>query len=188
MKKIFAILLAVTMLASMATVVSAAENTTTLTTTVPAASYTLNIPTEIKVDFGAKSTDFGKITVTNSSGFAVGKNLNVTVTYGAFECENVTTTIPFAFKGWNSEAFQAPQFCTVDLPSGSYITFYGKSDTTVGESAEASFGFNTGGSTKQEMADIENYTVNISSDDWGKALAGEYTATITFTAEVVVEQ
>ena len=39
MKKIFAILLAVTMLASMATVVSAAESTTTLSTTVPAASY-----------------------------------------------------------------------------------------------------------------------------------------------------
>ena len=183
MKKFFAILLAVTLLASMATVVSAAESTTTLSTTVPAASYTLNIPTEIKVDFGAKSTDFGKITVTNSSGFAVGKNLNVTVTYGAFECENVTTTIPFAFKGWNSEAFED----TVELPSGSYITFYGKSDTTVGESAEASFGFDTGSIVKYEMADIENYIVNISSEDWGKALAGEYTATITFTAEVVVE-
>ena len=43
MKKIFAILLAVTMLTSMATVVSAAE-TTPLTTTVPTATYTLNIP------------------------------------------------------------------------------------------------------------------------------------------------
>ena len=28
----------------------------------------------------------------------------------------------------------------------------------------------------------------VSIYDWGKALAGEYTATITYTAEVVVEQ
>lgn len=188
MKKIFAILLAVTMLASMATVVSAAENTTTLTTTVPAASYTLNIPKEVKVDFGAKSTDFGNITVTESSGFAVGKNLNVTVTYGAFECENVSTTIPFAFKAWNADAFQTPDDSTVDYPSGSYITFYGKSDSTVGEYAKAIFGFNNEGTGEDRLADIDTFKVNVLSADWGKALAGDYTATITFTCEVVVEQ
>lgn len=43
MKKFIALVLAMTMVFSMAVVVSA-ESTTTLTTTVPAATYTLNIP------------------------------------------------------------------------------------------------------------------------------------------------
>ena len=94
MKKIFAILLAVTMLASMATVVSAAESTT-LTTTVPTATYTLNIPANQEIAFGATSTKIGTVTVTESNGFAAGKDLVVTVSYDAIECENTTTTIPF---------------------------------------------------------------------------------------------
>ena len=87
MKKFFAILLAVTMLASMATVASAAENTTTLTTTVPAATYTLNIPANQEIEFGATSTNLGAVSVTESSSFAKGKNLNVTLTYDAFASE-----------------------------------------------------------------------------------------------------
>ena len=95
MKKIFAILLAVTMLASMATVASAAESTTTLTTTVPAASYTLNIPADQKIEFGATETDIGNITVTNSNGFAWGKNLKVTLSWEDFKSDGVASTIPF---------------------------------------------------------------------------------------------
>ena len=30
--------------------------------------------------------------------------------------------------------------------------------------------------------------IYVSSENWGKALAGNYTATITFTAKVVAEQ
>ena len=36
-------------------------------------------------------------------------------------------------------------------------------------------------------ANITAINLLVDSDDWGKALAGEYTATITFTAEVVAE-
>ncbi len=34
----------------------------------------------------------------------------------------------------------------------------------------------------------EGFSVEILSADWGKALGGDYTSTITFTAEVVVEE
>ena len=61
MKKFFAIALAVAMFASMATVASAAENTTTLTTTVPAATYTLNIPANQEIPFGATQTNIGSV-------------------------------------------------------------------------------------------------------------------------------
>ena len=89
MKKIFAILLAVTMLTSMATVVSAAESTTTLTTTVPAATYVMNIPANQVIEFGATSTMIGTVTLTNGDGFAVGKNVAVTITYDAFKSSEV---------------------------------------------------------------------------------------------------
>ena len=96
MKKFFAIALAVAMFASMATVASAAENTTTLTTNVPAATYTLNIPADQEIPFGATLTDIGSITVTNGTGFAKGKNLAVMPTFDAFICEDASTTIPFS--------------------------------------------------------------------------------------------
>ena len=54
MKKLFAILLVAALLIPMATVAFAA-NTTTLTTTVPAATYTLNIPADQKIEFGTTS-------------------------------------------------------------------------------------------------------------------------------------
>ena len=97
MKKLFALLLAVIMVMSMATIVSA-ESTTTLTTEVPAASYTLNVPAVVPIDFGATSTDIGNVTVTDATGFAEGKNLKVTVTYGAFTSEGAATSIPFVLK------------------------------------------------------------------------------------------
>ena len=174
MKKLFAILLTVAMLASMATVASAAS-TTTLTTTVPAASYTLNIPADQKIDFGATQTSIGELSVTNASGFATGKNLNVTITYDAFKCENTTTTIPFDVS-----------VCRADFPSsgisvtsGESVTFLGQSDGSVGKYViyqDGVAGYRA-----------ESVIIGMSSDDWGKALAGDYSATITFTAEVVAE-
>ncbi len=177
MKKIFAILLAVTMLASMATVASAAE-TTTLTTTVPAATYTLNIPADQEIPFGATKTDIGNVTVTNANGFADGKNLKVTLTYDPFASDEVTTTIPFEIVPGLTMAVAGE---ISPLTSGKDITFRGKDDSTLSE--KASILRSTG-----NYIDIGALYVEVDSADWGKALAGEYTATITFTAEVVVEQ
>lgn len=172
MKKLFAILLAVTMLASMATVVSAAENTTTLTTTVPSATYTLNIPADQEIEFGALYTNIGEIEVTDAEGFAEGKDLKVTITYTDFASDSVATKIPFTLHV--SDKTQFTQLTVFDdVESGSAITFRGQAD----------------GTTTKWCDSLRNKTwIRIDSADWGKALAGEYTATITFTAEVVVEQ
>lgn len=181
MKKIFAILLAVTMLASMATVASAAENskTTTLTTEVPAATYTLNIPADQAVAFGEESTDIGEIKVTNANGFAKGKNLNVTVSYTNFVSQSVDTEIPLVL--YVSRATTSGQILTIEkVASGSYITFAGRDDGTVSEYAEVD--------DNNHTYDRNHTWVKVNSADWGKALAGTYTATITFTAEVVVEE
>lgn len=167
MKKIFAILLAVTMLASMATVASAAS-TTTLTTTVPTATYTLNIPADQEIPFGAVDTEIGKLSVTNASGFADGKNLSVTIAYTDFEAEQVSTKIPFVIIPRNDIGGTGPM---AQLQSGGKIDFWGTDN---------------GGISQSELfgGDV-HLCVKIDSKDWGKALAGEYTATITFSAEVV---
>lgn len=164
MKKLFAILLAVTMLASMATVASAAS-TTTLTTTVPAASYTLNIPADQEIPFGETQTNIGCVTVTDAAGFAVGKNLNVSISYDAFKCAETITSIPFYIAA-NGYAIQ----------SNDNVTFRGLPN------GEVSKNFYIDSVTQ----DFDLFLM-VDSTDWGKALAGDYTATITFTAEVVAE-
>ena len=184
MKKLFAILLAVAMLASMATIASA-ESVTTLSTTVPAATYTLNIPADQEVAYGATETSIGNITVTNASGFAEGKNLKVTATYNEFTSEGVSTSIPFVLKTkhWVINPFDvAETFC--ELASGSAITFLGQEDSTVKET-----GYNYNDSSFEfKDKHVTDLYLFIDSSAWGKALAGEYTATITYTAEVVVEE
>ena len=182
MKKIFAILLAVTMLASMATVVSAAE-TTTLTTTVPTATYTLNIPANQEIAFGATSTKIGTVTVTESNGFAAGKDLVVTVSYDAFKCESTTTTIPFYLYTYTEDGGSTPS-----LANGGTLKFEGTSNGTAEEKAYHKITYAASASGGSFTEPINNLILKINSGDWGRALAGEYTATITFTAEVVVEQ
>ena len=167
MKKLFAILFAVAMLASMATVASAAS-TTTLTTTVPAASYTLNIPADKEIEFGKTFTSLGNLTVTNETGFAEGKNLKVTITYSDFSCENVSTTIPMTIIASYEDTYGS-----VTIASGDSLLFRGWS---TGELLLP---------RDESSNNLEYLGVEIDSEDWGKALAGEYTATITFTAEVV---
>jgi len=178
MKKLFAVLLAVLMVVSMATVASA--ETTTLTTTVPDASYTLNVPKEVPVAFGSERTDIGEVTVTGSSGFAEGKNLAVTLTYSDFACVDVSTTIPF-----NVGCSYSINGAYKDMiPSGDVITFLGQEDGTAKE-MHTFVGKDSGGHDTNCSASV--YFVDIASSDWGKALGGDYTATITYTAEVVVE-
>lgn len=173
MKKLTTLVLALALAASLA-VPAFAANTTTLTTTVPAATYTLNIPADQEIPYGATKTNIGNVTVSDSTGFAEGKDLKVTLTYAPFTCDNTSTKIPFSIifeeaksNGWS-----------LQVMSGESITFKGQDSGEV-----------------EDRAQLKDYTssapvasrmlVSISSTDWGKALAGDYSATITFTAEVV---
>ena len=184
MKKLFALVLAAAMLTSMATIASAAEltttSTTTLTTTVQPASYTLNIPSEYNIDFGDTYQDIGSVSITEATGFAVGKNVKVTISYTDFTCENVSTTIPIALSLGNKDHTTK----TVPVASGDSFLFKGTSSGNVEEYNKQGFG--TPGYEGYLNLNMNTLAVKTKSADWGKALAGEYTATITFTAEVVV--
>lgn len=180
MKKISALILALALLVSVipaAYAANATPNTTTLTTTVPSASYVLNIPADQEIPFGQTSMGIGNVTITNSKSFAIGKNVNVTVVYEPFTAENVgtSTKIPYTLQQWSSD--QSVKF---DFASGGKMVFKGKADGTVAKNTVFSFA----SSRSTEMAQMG---IKIESTDWGKALAGNYKSTITFTSEVVAE-
>jgi type 1 fimbria pilin len=182
MKKLFALLLAVAMLTSMATIVSAAEltttSTTTLTTTVQPASYTLNIPSEYEIDFGDRYEVIGSISITGATGFAAGKNIKVAVSYEEFTSEAVSTTIPFALSLTRSDVM-----LKVPLASGDSVLFKGLASGEVQEYHIHTTG--TYGTTSYKEYVMDQLVLEMESADWGKALAGDYSATITYTAEVV---
>ena len=190
MKKLISFALAVMLLASMAVNVSAAS-TTTLTTTVPAASYTLNIPANQEISYGTTQADIGNITVTNAEGFAVGKNLEVTVTYDSFTAEGVSTIIPYSLslyaegseENTGSSAYHSEN---KELPSGSVLVFQGKTSGIVSENLLLETRYITNTGTK--MIPVTSVRLTALSEDWGKALAGEYSSVITFSTEVVVEE
>lgn len=180
MKKLSALILALALLVSVipaAYAANATPNTTTLTTTVPSASYVLNIPADQTITFGKTETRIGNVTVTDSTNFAEGKNVDVTVEYTPFTAEvaETSTTIPYSLIRASSNDR------TSGISSGSKMTFEGKSDGTVNELTKFIY------SRTGEAYYMSNLVVSISSTNWGKALAGDYKSTITFTAEVVAK-
>ncbi len=154
---------------------------TTFTTTVPSATYTLKVPEDQEIPFGEVSHKITPITATDGSGFAENKNLQVTITYESFKCDDpeVTTEIPYSLRYSSSESGVFPS--SIEANSGDSIIFLGKVDGTLEEYAS----FEATSGSKNPFA--EEYRLVIQSADWGKALAGKYSSTMTFTAEVVVD-
>lgn len=187
MKKVISFVLAVMLLASMVPTVFAANaiaNTTTLTTNVPDATYTLNIPADQPVDYNTLRKNIGNVTITNAEHFAAGKNLEVTVAYTAFTCPEVNTTIPFGlFKYYESSSFTKH----IEVKNNDVLVFKGFSnaDACIEQYSQIS-GTNAQGN--DVTVDMQGLYLKIDGADWGKALAGDYKATITFTAAVVVEE
>lgn len=175
MKKVCSLTLALCCLLSAVVMAASAEaaqsGTTKLTTTVPAASYVMHIPADQTVAFGATSTKIGNVTVTDATGFAEGKNVEVTVTHDDFHSDSVGTTIPYDLVATGS---------TVEYGTVGKLAFKGKADGTVNEETYITYGKATGY--------MKNLVISMTSTAWGKALAGEYTSTITFTSAVVVEK
>lgn len=177
MRKLIALILAVCTLLSFAVVASADAtftNSTTLTTQVPSASYVMNIPADQTVEFGMTSVDIGNVTITEAKGFAEKKNVEVTVDFTDFTSKGVDTTIPYKLYARNSSNTGSKE-----IAKGGVLRFVGKSDGTVRETASY---------VDETSASVDSVRMSILSSDWGKALAGAYTSTITFTSAVVVQK
>lgn len=173
MKQLFSLALAILMVFSTA-VVASAESTTTLTTTVPAASYTLNVPATQEIPYNAEKVALAVPTVSDASGFAEGKNLRVNFSYGALSSPNVNTTIPYTIT-YETSPNQIYSF------SDNVLVFRGESDGGVSDAYPGQ----SNGLAIITNGDIYHLYINIKGSDWGKALGGDYTSIITYTAEVV---
>ena len=186
MKRSIACALAVMTMASVPMAVYA-DNVTHLTTTVPDAAYTLNIPADQEIAFGTTEKEIGSVNVTDSNGFANGKNLKVYVEHTDFESETVSTTIPYELKGaytYKATSSSSLNGTTTTTATGhcslsAGLIFLGNTDGTVNQYAQYSHG--------GDIKDVKKLAFIANSSDWGKALGGDYHSEITFTAEVVVE-
>ena len=177
MKKLIVMLLSVLLVFSLS-VMALADGTTTLTTNVPTANYTLSIPAGTAIAYGKEDNTIGTITVEDAENFAEGKNIEVTVTYTAFKNAAANDSIPIRMEA--SYYFNSSDSYTQKLDSGTVLTFKGNASGTVDKLAAAD-----NGGAETSKATLEGLHVLIDSADWGKASAGDYTATITFTSEVV---
>lgn len=179
MRKTIALILAVCTLLSFAVAASAdtvTSGTTTLTTKVPAASYTMKIPANQTIQYGVEYTDIGNVTIEESEGFSAKKNIEVTVGITKFTSESVDTTIPYLLKTvWSSGQ-------NISFNIKGVLRFEGQQDGTVKSRAT---GYITTAAIKDPLGELERMEVNVFSSSWENALAGDYTSTITFTSKVV---
>ena len=168
-RKVTTLLTAIVMMLSLSTVVFA--ETTTVTTTVPGASYTLSIPATVSITYGATSTESDGVLITNSSGFQSGKYVYVKATYDALSSTTTQTTIPYKLLIKDSTTNN-----TEEVTSGGELRFDGKSDGTCRSGAYIYKNHNTYYADKLMF--------NITNENWGKADSGDYTSTITFTSRI----
>lgn len=183
MKKTLALLLALVLIVASAPAAFATSETSQsikLTTTVPSAAYTLNIPTDTEIVYGAKDTSIGYLTITDSRGFFEGKNVKVELKGDKFSSKTTSTYIPYSV-GVNytsdlNTSDPATSHHETAYNSGRWMIFRGTNNGNVERLAYDSYG-----GTECYVGDLG---ILISASAWCKALAGDYTSTITFTASV----
>lgn len=172
MKRLLTLLMAVLILGTLTIPVFADGNTTTLTTTVPEAEYTMTIPEDMNIAFGTSRVNIGQVNITPVKGFTSGKGVEVDITREPFSCPDVETTIPFSVYAYDKDEKNQLQ-----EQSG---------DTTVIE-----FRMSDGTLKPSYIKSGSHYTANecnviLAGFQWAAALAGDYSATVTFTAKVIV--
>lgn len=174
MKKVASLLLAVVLMLSIS-VSAYADGTINLTTTVPGASYTLTIPEDVEIKYNATSTDIGTIAVKDATGFAVGKDVHVTVSSPEKLISTTTDTdIPFrifAIYTYNTSTNEKRTISQFNP-----IVFRGSNSGGVyGPYVHAN-------STDYKLL---SFQISINSSAWGAAKSGQYSSTVTFTSEIV---
>ena len=169
MKKLIAILLAVAMMASLATVASAAENTMVLKTTVPAASYTLSIPASLDIPFGTEEARLPLPEITETSGFE-GRDLGI---YISKMCpiSDGTNSLQMSVKVERTGA----NYAKFGIEENQYMYYRF-------ERVETPYWFINNDGTCETFKYL---MINFVREDWAKLAPGEHTGYIEFTSEVV---
>lgn len=150
-KRMVAGMLCMMMAVCMAVPASAAEEKSTTLITDVASEYTLTIPMNMEITFGAEETGIGSVKVTGN--------------------------------------VKPAETVKVDVETGNFISQDDPQDTIVltliNKNDNSEFGISIW--NEKEMRDETKkipLAVQIKSEDWGKAHAGTYQATLTFTASL----
>ena len=175
MKKIIATALALIAVCGLS--MALADGTTTLTMTVPAATYTLVIPASQTVPFSSDAYSIGAPYISESSGFTGTKHVQLTVSYektdstgeGLFECPTVSTTIAYMLRA------EATNMSRMPAHNGPF-TFSNMGDGTVSEHCAWTSALGT--------IRMDNLTLLMDADDLEAAEPGTYSANVIFTTEV----
>ena len=170
MKKLLALLIAFLLVLPLATVASA--ETMTMTLTVPEADYTLVIPRDQEIPFRSKGEVLGSVRVKDVSGFAEGKNLRVTVSAAPFTSATTDTVLTYTLSGQQAIT-GGKEFA---LGTNFDIVFEGQSDGSLGFSKVM---------TGSGLEGFDCLEIDFNEDDWDDLKPGDYTATITFNAQIV---
>lgn len=150
-KRMVAGMLCMMMAVCMAVPASGAEEKSTTLITDVASEYTLTIPMNMEITFGAEETGIGSVKVTGN--------------------------------------VKPAETVKVDVETGNFISQDDPQDTIVltliNKNDNSEFGISIW--NEKEMRDETKkipLAVQIKSEDWGKAHAGTYQATLTFTASL----
>ena len=182
MKKLIAILLAVAMLASMATVASAKEYAKeyemSLKTTVPAATYTLLIPESADVAYGATNFVLPPVELVASAGFQV-KDLCIEVWDPVFFGEGTSYVLDMEVAAGCVEPGHY-----INLVDGAnkegHCLYYTKADANGSLDPEYCCVL-VGG----EQHQVDRLVLRFNQEDWAYLEPGEYTGHICFRTYVV---
>ena len=178
MKKSIAIALALLTLCCLTAALAEDTPTTILTLTVPAATYTMQIPASQTVPYSPDPYSIGAPTITESAGFNGDKAVKLTVAYrdtesedgyGLFVCPDTDTPIRFFIR----QSTKSGSGSSRDVTAGSYY-FANMRD---------------GSGTVHEYAGtltfkLEDMVLYIIDESLNAAKAGTYTAGVLFHAEI----
>lgn len=147
------------------------DTPTSGTANVPVPSYTLTIPAEQTVPFGAQTYSLALPTVSEATGFSAGQAIALTIDHTAFISDTASTAIPFAVKAVATDsaehALDEGAVCYRALDDGS-------------AAATPSLVFSGG-----DSVELSQLALHFAAADWQRALGGEYSADITFTTTII---
>ena len=197
MKKLLSLLLAVMLLLSCTLVVSADEQSFTMTAVkeIPV-QYTMLIPQSFNIDSSKTGedqdgstviwNDMSAVTITNATGLSEEKYLNVTLNHPGVltSTTNAENTIPYRLHVHSDQDGDAWDIDWISMLNGQTFKWY-PDETLVDTNfySELVYEWNNNGTIVPRRIGV--WSLLIEQEDWDNAPTGTYEAQVTFTVNVV---
>ena len=180
MKKLIVLVLTLVTVMSCSMVVFAEEGTVgldvvTFTTTVPETAYTLEIPASQEIPFGTTATEFGKVRISESQGFLLGKTLKLTVLTAGFTKNNKSVHFDYGFFVTDGEERNGQYLFVNDSTRSSEYIFTPSTEGVLNEYVTI------------DGLELPYWGMDFSLDSWKEAEPGNYEIEFVFETEVIYQ-